>query len=122
MNAPNNNNSNNNTNSRTQERRDYGFVIGLVAGTVVGAGLLMWFAPRVRSELRQRASDSARSLGKKASERYQQASTGVGDAVAEITRKGRGVRDDVAETVARSAHEVERFAMAAKSDAAVRAD
>ena len=121
MNAPNNNNSHN-MNARTQERRDYGFVIGLLAGTVVGAGLLMWFAPRVRSELRQRASDSARSLGKKASERYQQVSTGVGDAVAEVTRKGRGVRDDVAETVARSAHEVERFAMAAKSDAAVRAD
>jgi gas vesicle protein len=122
MNAPNNNNNSNNMNARTQERRDCGFMIGLLTGTVVGAGLLMWFAPRVRSELRQRASDSARSLGKKASERYQQASTGVGDAVAEVTRKGRGVRDDVAETVARSAHEVERFAMAAKSDAAVRAD
>lgn len=109
-------------NARPQERRDYGFVIGLLTGTVVGAGLTMWLAPRVASELRQRASDSARRLGKNASERYQQASTGVGDAVVEITRKGRGVRDDVAEAVARGAHEVERFAMAAKSDAGVRAD
>ncbi len=121
MNTPNNNNSNN-MNARTEERRDYGFVIGLVTGTVVGAGLTMWFAPRVASELRQRASDSAKGLGRKASERFQQASTGVGDAVVEITRKGRGVRDDVAETVARGAHEVERYAMALKSDPAVRAD
>jgi gas vesicle protein len=112
----------NNVHALTQERRDYGFVIGLLAGTVVGAGLTMWLAPRVVSELRQRASDSARGLGRKASERFQQASTGVGDAVVEITRKGRGVRDDVAEAVGRGAHEVERYAMAAKSDAAVRAD
>ena len=118
MNAP----SNNNMNARTQERRDYGFVFGLLTGTVVGAGLTMWLAPRVASELRQRASDSARRLGKNASERYQQASTGVGDVVVEITRKGRGVRDDVADAVVRGAHEVERFAMAAKSDAGVHAD
>ena len=124
MNAPNNNNSNHNhnMNARTQERRDYGFVIGLLAGTVVGAGLTMWLAPRVVSELRQRASDSARRLGKNASERYQQASAGVGDAVVEIGRKGRGVRDEVAEAVVRGAREVERYATAAKSDAGVRAD
>jgi len=123
MNAPNNNNNNhNNMNARTRERPDHGFVIGLLAGTVVGAGLTMWLAPRVASELLQRASDSARGLGRKASERFQQASTGVGDAVVEITRKGRGVRDEVAESVGRGAHEVERYAMAAKSDAGVRAD
>jgi gas vesicle protein len=119
MNAPDNMNS---MNSRRQEHRDYGFAIGLLAGTVVGAGLTMWLAPRVVSELRQRASDSARGLGRKASDRFQQASTGVGDAVVEIARKGRGVRDDVAEAVVRGAHEVERYATAAKSDAAVRAD
>ena len=45
----------------TQEHGDYGFVIGLVAGTVVGAGLMMWLAPRTGSELRQRMADSARS-------------------------------------------------------------
>lgn len=115
MNAP-------DMNTRMQEHRDYGFVIGLLTGTVVGAGLTMWLAPRVASELRNRVSDSARSLGKRASERYQQASAGVGEAVGELTRKGRGVRDDVADAVARGAHEVERYAIAAKSDPAVRAD
>lgn len=102
-------------NEHTTERRDYGFVIGLLTGTFVGAGLTIWFAPRVAAELRGRVSDSARSLGKGASERYQQASAGIGEVVGELTRKGRAVRDDVAEAVARGAHEVERFATAKKS-------
>ena len=99
----------------TENYRDYGFVIGLLTGTVVGAGLLMWLAPRTASELRQRVTDSARDLGQRASEQYQEASTRVGEAVDELTRKGQGVRDDVAEVVARGAHEVERYATAAKS-------
>jgi gas vesicle protein len=90
-------------NTHTQEHRDYGFMIGLLTGTCVGAGLAMWLVPRAGSELRQRVTDSARSLG-------------VGEAVDELTRKGQGVRDDVAEAVARGAHEVERYATAAKSD------
>jgi gas vesicle protein len=103
-------------NTPTQEHRDYGFVIGLLTGTFVGAGLAMWLAPRLASELRERMTDSARRLGQRASEQYQQASTRVGEAVDELTRKGQGVRDDVAEAVARGAHEVERYATAAKSD------
>jgi gas vesicle protein len=110
-------------NAHTQERRDYGFVIGLLTGTCVGAGLAMWFAPRSGSELRQQLTDSARSLGKQASEQYQQATTQyqqattrVGEAVDELTRKGQDVRDDVADTVARGAREVERYATAAKTD------
>jgi gas vesicle protein len=102
-------------NANTQERRDYGFVIGLLTGTVVGAGLMMWLAPRTASEVRQRMADSARNLGKRASEQYEQASARVGDAVDELTRKSQGVRDDVAEAVIRGAHEVERYATAAKS-------
>lgn len=109
--------------THTEEHRDHGFVIGLLTGTFVGAGLMMWLAPRTASELRQRVSDSARKLGERASEQYQQASTGVGEAVGELARKGRGVRDDVADVVARGAHEVERgaheverYATAAKSD------
>jgi len=39
-----------------------------------------------------------------------------GDAIAGITRKGQDVRDDLADAVARGAHEVERYATAAKSD------
>jgi gas vesicle protein len=102
-------------NAHPQERRNYGFVIGLCAGTVAGAGLAMWFAPRMASELRERVTGSARSLGERASEQYQQASTRVGKAVGELTRKGQGARDDVAEAVASGARELERFAKAAKS-------
>ena len=103
-------------NEHTQEHRDYGFAIGLLTGTCVGAGLALWLVPRSAKELRKRMTDSARSLGKKASDEYQQASTRVGEAVDELTRKGQDVRDDVADRVARGAHEVERFATAAKSD------
>jgi gas vesicle protein len=106
-------------NADTQERRDYGFVVGLLTGTFVGAGLMMWLAPRTASELRQRATASARSLGQRASEQYQQVTARVGDAVEDLTRKGQGVRDDVAGAVAHGAHEVERFALAAKSDRVV---
>jgi gas vesicle protein len=110
-------------NAPLQERRDYGFVIGLLTGTCVGAGLAMWLAPRLSAELRERMTDSARSLGQRASEQYQQASTRVGEVVGELTRKGQGVRDDVADVVARGAHEVargasevERHVRRAKSD------
>ena len=108
-------------NGHTQEPRDYGFVSGLLTGTFVGAGLLIWLAPRMASELRQGMTDSARSLGTRASEQYQQASTRVGEAVDELAKNGQGVRDDVAEAVARGAHEVERYATAAKSDRVTKA-
>jgi hypothetical protein len=39
-------------------------------------------------------------------------------AVDRLSRKAQGVRDDVADAVARGAHEVERVATAAKSDRA----
>ena len=104
--------------AHTHEQRDYTFVIGLLTGAVVGAGLAMWLVPRSARELRQRLTDSARDLGERASEHYQQASTRVSDAVDEITTKGRGVRDDVADAVARGAREVERYATAARSDRA----
>ncbi len=91
-------------NTQAQERRDHGFAIGLLTGTFVGAGLMMWLAPRMMSELRQQATDSAKKVTAR-----------VSDAIEDLTRKGEGVRDDVADVVARSAHEVERFAMAAKT-------
>lgn len=98
------------------EHRDYGFAIGLLTGTFVGVGLLMWLAPRSASELREQMTDSAKSLRKRASEQYQQASNRVGETVDELTRKGQDIRDDVADTIARGAHEVERYATAAKTD------
>jgi gas vesicle protein len=106
--------------AHTQEHRDYGFLIGLLLGTAVGAGLAMWLAPRLASELRERVTDSARSFGKRASERYQQTSTRVTEAIDEVTRKGQDVRDNVADAVARGAHEVERYATAAKTDSATK--
>ncbi len=95
--------------------RDHGFVIGLLTGTFVGAGLAMWLAPRTAEELRQRMNESAARLGKRASDKYQQASAGVGETVAELTRKGRNARDGAADVVARGAHEVERYATSIKS-------
>ena len=102
--------------SHSQQARGLGFVFGLMAGTVVGAGLTLWLAPRSASELRDRATNAARALGKRASDGYDEASGRVGDAVDELARKSNRVRDDVAESVVRGAHEVERFAVAVKSD------
>jgi len=102
-------------NSHTSELRDYGFVMGLLTGTVIGAGLMLWLAPRTASEIGQRMTDSAKNLGTRASDQYQQARTRVGDAVDELTRKGQDVRDGLADAVARGAREVERGAKASKS-------
>jgi hypothetical protein len=70
------------------------------------------------SELGERMTDSARELGRHASEQFEQASSQVGDAVDDVTGKGQDVRDDVADALARGAREVERYAVAAKSDRA----
>jgi gas vesicle protein len=87
-----------------------------MAGTFVGAGLTLWLAPGLASELRDRLTNSARAFGKRASDGYDEASGLVGNAVDELARKGNRVRDDVAESVVRGAHEVERVAVAVKSD------
>ena len=105
-----------NTNADVQEHRGYGFGIGLLAGAVAGAGLMMWLAPRMGSELRQRATDTARRVRERATEKYQEVSNHVSETVDELTRRGQDVRDDVAGAVAHGAREVERFATAAKTD------
>jgi gas vesicle protein len=94
-----------------QEPRDYRFLVGLIAGSFIGAGLAMWLAPRSASELRGRLTDSAKDLGSR-----------VGEKLDELTRNGQDVTDDVADAVARGAHEVargahvvEHYAAAAKS-------
>ena len=91
--------------TQTPQRRDYGFLLGMVTGTFVGAGLAVWFAPKVREELRQRAT-----------EQYRQASSRVVEMADELSRKGQRVRDEVAGAVAHGAHEVERVATAIRSD------
>lgn len=115
----------NSMNTSQQERRGYGFVIGLLAGTVAGAGLAMWLAPVAAAEIRERVSDSARRIRRRANEQYEQAGARVSEVVEDITRKRDDVRDQVAGAVARGAHEVargarevERAATAAKSNRA----
>ena len=96
-------------------RRDYGFAIGLLTGTFVGAGLALWFAPRLTAELRERVTGSARDLGQRVTDGYDQVTTRVANAATEVTRQGQQVRDDVADAIAHGAHEVERFAKSTKT-------
>jgi gas vesicle protein len=105
-----------NMNADVQEHRSYGFGIGLLAGAFAGAGLMMWLAPRMGSELRQRATETARRVRERATEKYQEVSNHVSETVDELARKGQDVRDDVAGAVAHGAREVERFATAVKTD------
>ena len=102
--------------SNSQQSNGLGFIFGMMAGTLVGAGLTLWLTPGSASELRDRVTDTARALGKRASDGYDEVSSRVGNKVDDLARNGNRVRDDVAESVARGAHEVERFAVAAKSD------
>ena len=54
--------------SHAQQSHGLGFVFGLMAGTFVGAGLTLWLAPGLASELRDRLTNSARAFGKRASD------------------------------------------------------
>ena len=113
------------------------FLIGLITGSAIGAGLAIYFAPRLASELRRRVTDSATGLRNAASEGVQAAANRVADVVDrvadvadDVTRRGQAARDDVADAVARGAHEVgrgarevvrgarevEQFARASKTD------
>ena len=104
------------TTSPAQDSGDHRFLIGLLAGTVLGAGLGMLLAPRSVMEYRTRLAGSAKSLGKTASDRYQQVSARVSAAAKEATNKGQALRDSLAETVVRGAQTVERYAKEAKTD------
>ena len=101
--------------TQTQEHRHYGFAIGLLTGAFVAAGLALWLAPRGASEPGERLTDSARSLGERASERLHEVNARVGEAVDELTHTSQGVRDEVAGVVGRSAREVERFTTASST-------
>ena len=103
--------------THTHQHRDYRFVLGLLAGTCVGAGLVAWLAPRAAAEIRDRATDSAGRLGKRAAERYRQTSRRVAEAADELAKKGNGVCNDVIEAAAQGAHEVERVLRSAGSKA-----
>jgi gas vesicle protein len=72
--------------THTRQHRQYRFSLGFAAGTLVGAGLTIWLAPRLASELRERITESTRNIGHRASEHYEHASARVGDAVDALTR------------------------------------
>lgn len=97
-----------------QGHRDYGFAIGLVTGACVGAGVAFWFAPRLAA-LHQRMTNSAKQLGERVTDQYEQISARIDKAASGMVRKGEDVRDGVADVVAHGAHEVERYAKAAKT-------
>ena len=99
----------------SKDSRHYGFALGLLTGTCIGAGLALLFAPRLASELRERLTDSAKDLGQRVTDGYEQVTTRIGQTAADVARKGQDVRDEVADAVARGAHEVERYAKAAKT-------
>jgi hypothetical protein len=71
--------------SQTQSPPPYGFVVGLAAGMLVGAGLTLWLTPRVASELRGRITDSAKVIGRRASDHYENARHRFGEAVDAFT-------------------------------------
>jgi gas vesicle protein len=97
-------------------RHDHRFEFGFCAGTLIGAGLAIWFAPRLASELRERVIASATDVGTRAADRYRQVRSSGAEVVGALARQAQDARDDLAGAVARGGHEVERFAIAAKSD------
>jgi len=103
------------TDRRIYRRRDPGFAIGLLTGAVAGAGLALWFAPRLAAELRERVLGSAGDLRHRAADRYGQLSAGIGKVADVVTQRVQDARDGAADVVADGAHEVERFAKAVKT-------
>jgi gas vesicle protein len=102
-------------NDTTDRHGAFTFALGLAAGTAIGAGLMMWLAPRVAGEIRERLNASADAFGRSAAERYEQATARAGAMVDELNARGNTVRDDLADAVANGAHEVERVARNARS-------
>jgi gas vesicle protein len=93
-----------------------GLVIGLIAGGMIGVGLALVFAPRLRSELRRRLTESANDLN----QRYQEVTTRVTGVVDDMAARGQAVRDEVADAVGRGARQVEQIAMASKTGRATK--
>jgi gas vesicle protein len=96
-------------------RRVRFFAVGVLAGTALGAGLMMLLAPRAAAEARRTVADSARAFGEAGTEGYREARAHVISAISDVTARGQGIRDDVADSVADGAREVVRVAVAAKT-------
>jgi gas vesicle protein len=98
-------------NTRPENGGNNGFLIGLITGGVIGAGLVMAFAP----DLRKRLKTSAADLSHAVSDGYQEAGARITGVVDGVGARGQAIRDDVADAVGRGAREVEQFAMASKT-------
>ena len=97
------------------------FLFGLATGAVLGAGLTMYFVPKIRAEIRSRVAASAKDLGDTASEYCGEVSARVVGAVEDLSTRATKARDSAADVVAQGARQVahgaqivERFADAAK--------
>jgi gas vesicle protein len=77
----------------SRKPREHRFAIGLLTGAAVGVGLAMWLGPGVTRSTRR-----------------------IGRALNKLASQGQDVRDDMADAVARGAHQVERYATATKSN------
>jgi gas vesicle protein len=91
------------------------FALGMIAGTVLGAGLVMWLAPRAAAEARRTVTDTANDLRDRATEQFGQASRRVVAVVDDLAAKTSSFRDDVTDAVVHGAHEVERVAVSVKA-------
>lgn len=94
----------------------FSFGLGLVAGTFIGAGLMMWIAPRAVAEARRAVTDSATMFRDEVADQYNKVSLRAAVAVDDLAAKGLGARDDAATALARGAREVERIAVAVRAE------
>ena len=78
-----------------------GFTIGLLTGGIIGAVLALAFAPRAGTDLRRRVARTAKSLGAAASDRYQDSSSRVADALDQLANKAPILRDKDVDAMAR---------------------
>jgi gas vesicle protein len=91
------------------------FGVGVLAGAALGAGLMMWLAPRAAAEARRTVTDSANALREATTEGFQQARDHVRATMNDVGARGLGVRDEVADAVEHGALEVARVAVAVKT-------
>ena len=124
-----------NTTMQDDNNRGGRLLMGLLAGTAIGAGLAIYFWPRLALELRQRVATA--DFQTAASARLDDMATRVADAVNhvaevadEVTSRTQAARDELADAVGRGAHqvgrgarkvarnarEVEQFAVASKTN------
>ena len=79
--------------NESTEQASSGFGLGLLMGVCVGAGVVLWLAPRMTAEIRGRAAESLDKLAGTASTAYRQTAARVGETVDAINRKTRDIRD-----------------------------